>query len=149
MISFLTIWAVQRGFDEVVELDAQGKPQLKPEREAKLAEDLRKMHNCQQYSLRAAKSKYYPCYSCVDTAWVFLNIGEVWKYGEKCSESDSRYTQDKLDAQYLTLVPEFWGNKIECYEEQQQRKIYRYPLLPENLKRINKLGHPPGNKQDN
>ncbi len=70
------------------------------------------------------------------------------KFGEKCGDEDSRYSKGKLDALDLRLVPEFWGNKIECHNEQ-QRKIFYYPLLPESQNRAKKLGHPPGNKQDN
>lgn len=147
VLSFFTIWAVKRGFDEVVEFDAEGKPQLKEERITKLEEDIARVENCQQYALRAIHAGWFPCYSCVDTTWVFLQAGEVYRYGERCDRNDPRYSSEKLLAQNLDIFPEFRGDKKACYQEQ-QRKIYFYPLLPENLARAKPLGHPPSNKQD-
>jgi len=148
VLSIFTILAISRNYEDVVEYNAQGNPQLKPERLAKLADDIRRINNCQQYSLRATESDWYPCYSCGDTTMVYLLKGEIWKIGEKCDDNDARYSESKLKAMALKLYPEFFGDKTACYEEQ-QRKIYYYPLLPENQKRKKKLGHPPGNKQDN
>ena len=83
----------------------------------------------------------------VDTTWVYLNAHEVYRYGERCNQNDSRYSDSKMATQNLVLVPQFHGDKKACYQEQ-QRKIYFYLLLPENLVRTKPLGHPPGNKQD-
>ncbi|GEM_PF-6591000 len=54
-------------------------------------------------------------------AWVLLNEGEIYKYGEKYDDNDSRYYGSKLEAIKLKLVPEFFGDKMACYEEQQRK----------------------------
>jgi len=147
-VVIFAILAISRAFDDVVEYDPDGKPVLKAERKDKMIKEIMRMEECEQYALRASSSGWFLCESCVDTTYVFLNKGEVYRYGERCDKNDSRHSKSKLDAQNLFIDVQIRGNKIEYYQEQ-QRKIYFYPLLPENLKRTKKLGHPPGNKQDN
>jgi len=143
-----TILFSKRTFEEVVIYDKEGKPQLAPERLEKLKEDTTSVNKCHQYSLFATKSDWYPCYTCMDTSFVFLLRGEVWRYGKHCPKDRPRYSDDLLKSMKLKYKIEFKGNLLQCTKMEKQ-KIYTYPLLPENLKRKKPLGHPAGNKNDN
>ncbi len=118
-----------------------------------------KKENCEQYALLAVHSGYYPVLyrgKIIANDSIWLNIGEVWKYGKTCNGELLRYTQqiyykdnkqvlNREDLQYFT---EFYGSESECLIEE-KKKIYNYPLLPECIKRKKQLIRPPGNKIDN
>ncbi len=145
--TFIILFSSKRSFKEVVIYDSEGKPQLAPKRLEKLKEDTSVVNKCHQYSLFATKNGWYPCYTC-DTSFVFLFRGEIWRYGKHCPKDKPRYSDDWLKSMKLKYMTEFKGDLLECTKMEKQ-KIYTYPLLPENLKRKNPLGHPPGNKNDN
>jgi hypothetical protein len=147
------IWAVlivamAGTFHEFVIQREDGSYELRKERQAKQDREIEDLQaeEAEQYALRAKVSGYYPCYNCGDADEVFLNIGEIWKYGYTTREN--RYTKKYLDRLNLIYDKQFMGTPVECQIEE-KRKIYQYPLLPENLIRSFKLPRPLGNKQDN
>ncbi len=115
--------------------------------------------NCEQYVLTALYSGWYPLLRwgeaiAQDSIW--LNEGEVWKYGITCVGELRRYTNHiyyndskyKLTQKDLFFETQFKGTEKECKIEE-KRKIYNYPLLPECMAREKKLARPPGHKNDN
>ncbi|UBM59227.1 DUF6443 domain-containing protein [Marinilongibacter aquaticus] len=87
-----------------------------------------------QYSLRALSSGYYPN---VRGGTVWLNQGDVWKYGET-TQGMNRYSQKELSqGMGLQMVPEFIGNQVEI-KIAEKGKIYGYFFQNGSL--------PPGNK---
>ena len=141
-------------------------PELSPERIAKrdsaiarVIERNPKKENCEQYALLVIISGYYPVLNrgniiARDSIW--LNTGEVWKYGKTCIGEQLRYpgqiyySDDKyiLDALNIFYSIEFKGSELKCLIEE-KNKIYNYPILPECVKRNRQLIRPPGNKIDN
>ncbi len=103
---------------------------------------------CEQYVLVAQEDGWYPCYQpqC-EKATIWLNAGEVWKYGKTCLGEKKRYSSG-LPTNNLIYAKQFEGTEQECLIEE-KRKIYNYPLLPEAMARNIKLVRPPGNKIDN
>ncbi len=141
-------------------------PQLAPYRQTKrdsaisrVKKRTHKKEQCEQYALIAIYSDYYPVLQrgvkiANDSIW--LNIGEVWKYGKTCVGElkrypgqvyyyDGKYLLDFNDLQYLI---QFTGTETNCLIEE-KKKIYNYPLLPECVIRTRKLIRPIGNKNDN
>ena len=105
---------------------------------------------CVQYALVATRSGNYPCYNG-ETTFIFLNMGEIWKYGKTCNGEEGRYPNG-LPVNGLRFVPQFFGTEEQCLIVEKQ-KIYNYFLLPENIERAKKNGtqiliRPPGNKID-
>ncbi|HMO41163.1 MAG TPA: hypothetical protein PKC76_13130 [Saprospiraceae bacterium] len=131
---------------DFIEADEVGTPQLTEARRRKLERELEKLRNAEQYALIAAKSGYYPCYSCPDTTHILLYPGEVWKYGVTVGGEKRRYGQS-LTRRGLLYLRQLTGEVQVCLEEE-KRKIYQYAILPENLKRHKPLKRPPGNKVD-
>ncbi|WP_299568499.1 DUF6443 domain-containing protein [uncultured Pedobacter sp.] len=86
-----------------------------------------------QYSLRATQDGFYPN---VRGGAVFLQKGDVWKYGETTNPT-GRYTQGSLTASRLKLFPEFYGNQVQIKVEE-KIKIYGYFFQNGTL--------PPGNR---
>jgi len=111
---------------------------LKPEKE-KYNNDA----SCVTYSLRARYAGFFPCYNGNKTK-IYLNIGEVWKYGKTCIGEDKRYANLERN---LVFLKEFIGTEKECLIREKEL-IYSYPTLPECLKRDFYLIRPPGNKID-
>ena len=101
---------------------------------------------CEQYALVADKAGWYPCLRCSETDSIYLNKGEIWKYGKTCNTEFGRYPNG-LPYPYLKYVIEFEGNEQECLIIEKE-KIYNYPSLPECLNRKIRLIRPPGNKID-
>ena len=134
-----------------IEFDENLKPKLADWREKKLLKELDDMDRAEQYVLTAKASGQYPCYSClpsgVDSLMIFLQAGEVWKYGITTKGKKGRYG-NSLEAMNLKYQVQFVGSLKNCLQ-QEKIKIYHYPLLPECLKRDFLLIRPPGNKQDN
>jgi len=111
---------------------------------------------CEQYALKARKSGWYPCFNCNGKETIYLNAGEVWRYGMTGEGGkDARYPSKvyfnqnsiKMTDKLLLYETQFRGTKEQCLIEE-QRKIFSYPLLPECQLRNFKLDRPPGNKQD-
>jgi len=139
--------AVKREFSEVTETDQDGKLILAPHRKEKYQQDSARLEDCEQYLLVASRNSYYPCYSCVDTTAVFLYKNEIFKVGMHCKGKQARYSKTQLKAINLIYIPQIQGD-IKICKQAELRKIYNYPLLPENTKRKKPLGHPPGNRID-
>ncbi|WP_157203499.1 hypothetical protein [Methylomicrobium agile] len=87
----------------------------------------------EQYSLRATYSGDYPN---VRGGTVYLNAGDVWKYGQT-SNPESRYSQKELAQAGLRYVTEFQGGQVQALI-QEKLKIYSYVIDNGTL--------PPGNK---
>lgn len=141
------IVAAYHAWEEYVELDDEGNLRIATWREEKYRKDSLKLENCTQYALLAHKSGSYPCYTCPDSGYVFLNKDEVWYYGETCLGEKGRYGSS-LDDLSVKFVPQFFGDKTACILEQKKKIIY-YPILPENLARKKRLARPPANPVDN
>ncbi|MEL6972694.1 MAG: hypothetical protein AAFO02_21190 [Bacteroidota bacterium] len=126
----------------------EGEITLSPERQAKLERELEEIDNAEQYALLATASSYYPCYSCPDgQKTIFLQIGEIWRYGVTRKGERGRYPNQDYGAPDLLYLPQFVGTLTECLK-QEKLKIYQYPLLPEAQLRKIVLARPPGNKYD-
>ena len=110
--------------------------------------ELDEIDNAEQYALTAAIDGFFPCYSCIlGKNIIFLNKGEVWRYGVTRKGERIRYSAGAYGAEDLIYVPQFKGDYAACLKEE-KRKIYYYPLLPEALNRSVRLPRPPGNKND-
>lgn len=130
-------------------INEDGEEVLSPERQGKLDRELDEFDNAVQYALFATVDGYYPCYTCPDgSVTIFLYEGEVWRYGSTRKGKEGRYPNENYGASNLFYAEQFWGNEMEC-RKMEKVKIYKYPLLPEALKRGIKLLRPPGNKNDN
>ncbi|GJM32100.1 MAG: hypothetical protein DHS20C18_11010 [Saprospiraceae bacterium] len=126
-----------------------GEKALSPERQAKLDRELEEIDNAKQYALIAGEEGYYPCYICPESKkTIFLNIGEVWKYGVTRKGEKGRYPGENYGAPDLIFVTQFEGHYAACLKKE-KIMIYNYPLLPEAQRRKIILLRPPGNKYDN
>ena len=101
-----------------------------------------------QYILVATQDGFYPSYSV--GGMIFLERGEIWKYGKTCIGKDKRYRD--LKQRRLIFVPQFKGTELQCLIVE-KIKIYSYLVHPENTKRAKEtktliLLRPPGNKID-
>ena len=85
--------------------------------------------------LSATSPGYYVSYT-YGNGLVFLNSGDVWKYGET-THTDTRYSQKWLIEHNLKMEREYVGSQREC-KIQEKIKIYRYFFSNGHL--------PPGNK---
>jgi len=132
--------------EEPFTYDDEGVPKISEERKAKLKYELEKLDQAEQYALLAEVSGWFPCFNCPDTTHIFLVSGEVWKYGVT-TNGRNRYSPGFYTNNRLVYFPQFRGPLQECLKEE-KRKIYYYPVLPENLKRKIRILRPPGNKKD-
>ena len=125
----------------------EGSFRLKPKRQAEFEKKKKELENAEQYALVAYAPGYYECLHCI-TGVVFLNQFEVWKYGVTNQGEKARYSADYLKSRRLAYYTQFTGHYAECLIEE-KRKLFYYPLLPENLVRPDslKLLLPPGNLQ--
>lgn len=131
-----------------VELDEDGNIKLSPDRQAKLDRELEEIDNAVQYALIATKRSLYPCYSCpFGQKTIFLNPGEVWKYGVTRKGPEGRYPNESFGAPNLFYFRQYMGTYSECLKRE-KIMIYNYPLLPEAQTRNILLIRPPGNKYD-
>ena len=133
-------------FDEYVLLKDDGTYELTNKRKGKLIRELADLEEAEQYALRAIRGGMYPCFSCLSSDSIFLYSGEIWKYGITTKGQNRRYGRFLMNNS-LQYEIQYKGLLHDCLKEE-KRKIYNYPLLPENLKRARKVGRPPGNKQD-
>lgn len=133
-------------FDEFVRKTPDGNYELSPEREEDLERRLEQIDNAEQYALIATKSGLYPCFNCGNKTKIYLYIGEVWKYGVT-KNGVRRYSKSWYRKMNLRYWKQFEGTYSECMK-MELKQIYKYPMLPENLKRDYKLPRPPGNIED-
>ena len=125
---------------------SDGSYELKPERKGDLDRRKRKIDEAEQYALIATVNGWYECFNCASSNRIFLFVGEVWKYGVSKNGS-KRYSKSWYQSSKLQYITQFKGLYSECFKSELDR-IYEYPILPENLKRTEKLPRPPGNKED-
>jgi hypothetical protein len=133
-------------FGDFVQKKSDGTYELSPEREADLERRVEEYRNAEQYALVATENDWYECFNCGDETVIFLYIGEVWKYGVS-KHASKRYSRNWYLERNLQYITQFKGTIDKCLELE-LKKIYRYPLLPESLKRKRKLPRPPGNQED-
>lgn len=75
------IWALLI-FEEAVVQNPDGSFRLSNKRQKKMEGEIKALESfCEQYVLVATKSKWYPCLTCPKSATIFLEVGEVWRYG--------------------------------------------------------------------
>ena len=124
-----------------------GSFRLKPKRQAAFEKQKNALENAEQYALVAKVPGYYECLHCL-TGVVFLNRFDVWKYGVTNQGQEIRYSSSFLRQRKLTYWTQFRGDYAACLIEE-KRKLFYYPLLPENLMRPDslRLVLPPGNLQ--
>ena len=125
----------------------EGEWRLKPKREAKRDKQMKKIDDAEQYALVADVSGYYECSQC-PTKRIFMKTNEVWKYGVTNQGEKQRYTTQFLRQRRLRYLVQLRGTYSQCLVEE-KRKLFEYPLLPENLARPDSLKRvlPPGNLQ--
>ncbi len=123
-----------------------GEADLSDARKEKLERELEELEAAEQYVLFARRAGYFPCFNCPGKTQIFLNLGEVWKYGVTTKKETGRYKQGLPDKRLAYLV-QYQGPLQECLRRE-KIKIYYYATLPENLKRNPPLIRPPGNKVD-
>lgn len=133
-------------FDDFIKQNTDSSYELKPKRKKDLKKRLEKIDEAEQYALKATINGWYDCYNCGAKKKIYLYIGEVWKYGIS-KNGRKRYNNIYYIRNKLQYYAEFKGIYSECLK-QELKQIYSYPILPQNLKRINKLARPPGNKED-
>ncbi len=143
VLTFILVAALK--VSDYLEWDDDGKPKLTKKRQKKRDKAIQELNDAEQYALKVTIPGYYPCFSC-DSTHIYLNIGDVWKYGSTIKKQTGRYPNSRLP-EGMRYVVEFKGTLFEC-KRMELLKIYDYPLLPENLKRAKPLIRPPGNKID-
>lgn len=122
-------------------------PQLNPKEAAKLQKRLTEIDEAEQYALVANEDGWYPCNHLGRTIFHLLP-GEVWKYGTTTKGQFGRYNIGYLEEKNVSYIIQFKGTIGECLKEE-QRKLFGYPYLPENLIRPmhNRLPRPPYNSK--
>ncbi len=142
---FLVVFAALQWADVVEWVD--GAWRLKPKREVERDEQIKNINDAEQYALIANVPGYYDCLHCPSKR-MFLHTNEIWKYGVTNQGEKQRYTAQFLAKQQLAFLVQFRGTYSQCLVEE-KRKLFDYPLLPENLARPDpqKLVLPPGNLQ--
>jgi hypothetical protein len=122
-------------------------PNLSPKEEARLQKRLKEIDDSEQYALVAISDGWYPC-NHPGRHTFYLLAGEVWKYGTTTKGKFGRYSVNYLEAMNVSYAIEFMGSISECLKEE-QRKLFNYPYLPENLARPvgDRLPRPPYNSK--
>lgn len=131
-------------WSDVVEY-VNGEPKLTPKHQNKLQKKLTELDEAEQYALIATKNGSYPCLHS-GHALCQLHIGEVWKYGVTVKGERGRYTAQFLQDNAVSYIVQLRGTMGDCLKEE-QRKLFTYPILPENLARMenDRLLRPPYN----
>lgn len=131
-------------WSDVVEY-VNGELQLTPKHQGKLQKKLNELDEAEQYALIATTDGLYPCLHSGHALYQ-LHIGEVWKYGVTVKGERGRYTAQFLQDNAVSYIVQLRGTMGDCLKEE-QRKLFSYPLLPENLAREenNRLLRPPYN----
>ncbi|MEI6410005.1 MAG: hypothetical protein WCR52_11515 [Bacteroidota bacterium] len=122
-----------------------GEPRLTAKHQQQLKKKLDELEEAEQYALVAMTDGWYPWLHS-NRALYYLHTGEVWKYGVTTKGERGRYTTEFLQDNGVLYIIQFKGSMTECLQEE-QRKLFSYPLLPENLARleIDRLLRPPYN----
>ena len=131
-------------WSDVVEYVA-GEPKLKAKYSNEKQRKLSEPDQAEQYALLAIADGWYTClHSGLEL--YYLRAGEVWKYGVTAKGERGRYAIKFLRTNRVSYIIQFTGTLNECLKEE-QRKLYDYPLLPENLARMenDRLLRPPFN----
>lgn len=144
LLGFLLVFFAYRWRDFVVQKQ-DGSYAIHPGRMDEAKKEKEKLENCEVYKLVALKSGWYMCHLCSQGS-IYLNKGEVWKYGYSCSP-ETRYKKEWLQQMNLRYIPIFFGDMKECRAKEIEL-IRDYPLLPENMNRPEylRLVVPPGSK---
>ena len=144
VISLIVMAALQ--WADVVEWE-EGEWRLNPKREAKRVKQIKNIDDAEQYALIAKMPGYYACLHCPSKR-IYLHTNEVWKYGVTNQGEKLRYSAQFLRQKRLDYLTEFIGTYSQCLAEE-KRKLFDYPLLPENMARPDSLKQvlPPGNLQ--
>jgi hypothetical protein len=143
--TFLIVLAALQWADVVEWVD--GAWRLTPKREAKRDKHIKNIDDAEQYVLLAIAPGYYDCLHCPSKR-IYLHTNEVWKYGVTNQGEKQRYPSQYFEQRQLRYHVQFRGTYSQCLVEE-KRKLFEYPLLPENLARPDplKLVLPPGNLQ--
>lgn len=144
-ISLIFIIATWKGVD-FLEMNEAGEVILSKKRKTKLETNLKELQEGEQYALIVTQTGIFPCYSCVHSSTIQLFPGQIWKYGVTMKGQQGRY-KGSLPVPNVLYREQFVGTLQDCYMEE-QRKIFNYALLPENITRKTPLIRPPGNKYD-
>lgn len=139
VLAALTFWEVIEWIND--------EPRLTTKRQEELKKQIEEIEEAEQYALKAEVPGWYNCYLC-SGGKIFLNTFSIWKYGVTRKGEKVRYSKDFLGKGRLRYEVQFRGNYAQCLIEE-KRKLFNYPLLPENLQRPDslKLVLPPGNLQ--
>ncbi|HOY07180.1 MAG TPA: hypothetical protein PLO67_17350 [Saprospiraceae bacterium] len=141
-VAILIVCALE--WSDVIEY-IDGEPKLTAKHQNQLQKKLDDLEAGEQYCLVAMSDGWYPCLHS-GRALYYLHTGEVWKYGITTKGERGRYTSRFLQDNGVLYVIQFKGTVTECLQEE-QRKLFAYPLLPENLARLelDRLLRPPYN----
>lgn len=139
VLAAMTFWKVVEWIN--------GEPALTTKRQDELKKQIEEIEDAEQYALKAEVSGRYDCYFCPGRK-IFLNAFSIWKYGVTRKGEKVRYSKDFFGKGMLRYEVQFRGDYAQCLIEE-KRKLFNYPLLPENLQRPDslKLVLPPGNLQ--
>jgi len=120
---------------------------LSPKEEEKLQKRLKELDDAEQYALIAEEDGWYRCNHPRRIAY-YLREGEIWKYGTTTKGQFGRYSVSYLEYNNVLYFVQFRGTISECLKEE-QRKLFTYPYLPENLARPvqDRLPRPPYNSK--
>ena len=121
---------------DVVEY-VNGEAQLTAQYQKELQNHLDEADEAEQYALVALTNGWYTCVHS-GFALYFLKAGEVWKYGTTTKGEQGRYDYKFLRGNGVYYIVQFRGTLHECLKEE-KKKIYTYPVLPENLAREEEL----------
>ena len=123
MLFLIVAFAKDRKYTGDFFVQKDGKPELAPERKAKLQKELDEVDEAEQYALYATEPGYYPCFTCYDgKTLIWLNELEIWKYGHTRKGDKNRYRNGYPDKR-LGYQTQFIGTLSECVKEE-KRKIY-------------------------
>lgn len=122
-----------------------GEPCLTAKHQQQLHKKLNELDEAEQYALIATTEGFYPCLHSGHTSY-FLHVGEFWKYGVTTKGERGRYTSQFILDHSVKYVIQSTGSIDKCLKEEQV-KLFSYPMLPENLARLEKdrLIRPPFN----
>ncbi len=122
-----------------------GEPRLSSKHQNQLQKKLDELDEAEQYALVAISNGWYPCLHGGRSLY-YLKANEVWKYGVTTKCERGRYTSEFLQDNEVLYIIQFKGILSECLQEE-QRKLFSYPILPENLSRleVDRLLRPPYN----
>lgn len=147
LLGVLFLWALVALFQPRDVTGEYNAPKLSPKEEAQLEKRLQEIDDAEQYGLIALEDGWYPCKHPGRVA-VYLLAGEIWKYGTTTKGQVVRYSLKYLTEINVYYFIQFKGTISECLKEE-QRKLFNYPYLPENVARPMKdrLPLPPGNSK--